>query len=236
MKPLLCCGLSAILVKPARVLSLATVMLALVVTSAHANGTGSCPFLQELERERAKVETFAARFEQKKTVALFDEVKTSTGLLLYKTPYQMIWKYESPDKTQMRIDRESVSFYFPQLEQIEVYPMQPGQSGSYFFFAFEATADEVEKNFEVSEPEKRDKFTVLRLAPKTDPLASQLRSITLWLAEDYLPRKILITEVSGDTTEVTLTDVRTNELIPEKELVFDAPEGTAIIRSEAGAF
>ncbi|GAB4331663.1 MAG: hypothetical protein Kow0099_03060 [Candidatus Abyssubacteria bacterium] len=211
-------------------------ILALPVSSSIANGTDACAFLEKLERQRQKVETFSAHFEQKKTVELFEEVKTSTGILLYKTPHQMIWKYESPDNTQMRIDRESVSFYFPQLEQIEIYPLQQGQSASYFFFAFEATARELDENFEVSPPEQQNQLTAVQLKPKTDPLASQLRSITLWLADDYLPRRIMITEANGDTTEVTLTHVRINEPIPDKELAFDAPEGTEVIKTEPGAF
>ncbi len=204
-------------------------------SSARANGVDADSFLHTLETQRGKVDTFAARFVQKKTLALFDEQKTSAGAVFYKAPRRMIWKYETPDNTQMLIDGRAVSFYFPELKQIEVYPLEQG-GASGFFFAFEATADEIEKNFDVSvDCGGAERLSRLELSPKSDPLASELKSITLWLGEsDYLPRKIRINEISGDVTDIELTDVRLNEPIADEELKFDAPEGTEVIEAGPG--
>lgn len=208
----------------------------LFASAAHANGVDSESFLHTLEKQRGKVDTFSARFVQKKTLTLFDEQKTSAGVVLYKAPRRMIWKYETPDKTQMLVDGRSVSFYFPELEQIEVYPSEESAGASPFFFAFEATADEIKKSFDVSVACGGDeRLSRVELSPKSDPLASELQSITLWLGEsDYLPRRIRINEISGDVTDIGLTEVRVNEPISDEELKFDAPEGTAVIEAGPG--
>ena len=192
-------------------------------------------FLRKFEKQRGKITTYSARFVQKKSLAVFNEQKVSTGVVLFKAPHQMIWKYETPDKTQMRVVGEEVSFYFPELRQIEKYPPRGG-SATPFFFAFEATADEIKRNFEVSvSPGEAGGLIQAKLAPKSEQLASGLQSITLWLEEsDYLPRKILISETSGDTTMIELSKVRVNEPIADKELKFDAPEGTPVIEADSG--
>jgi outer membrane lipoprotein-sorting protein len=217
---------------------IASVALAalLVDSAAHANGVDAESFLHTLEKQRGKVDTFAARFVQKKRLALFDEQKTSAGVVLYKAPRRMIWKYETPDKTQMRIDGRSVSFYFPELEQIEVYPSEESGGASPFFFAFEATADEIKKSFDVSVVcGGAERLSRVELSPKSEPLASELQSITLWLGEsDYLPRRIRINEISGDVTEIELIEGRINGPIADEELKFDAPEGTEVIEAGPG--
>jgi outer membrane lipoprotein-sorting protein len=42
----------------------------------------------------------------------------------------------------------------------------------------------------------------------------------------------LIKELSGDITEIELSEMRVNEPIPDEKLKFDAPEGTEIIREK----
>ena len=204
-----------------------------VGSTVYANGTDVDGFLQNLEDQRKKVHSYAARFKQNKTFALFDERKTSTGEVLYKHPQQMLWKYETPDKTQMRIDGKSVSFYFPELEQIEIYPSREG--ASHFFFAFEASAEELMENFDVRIGASADDRSYrAELVPKSEPLASELQRITLWVGKsDYLPRRVLIRELSGDSTEIEFFDIRVNEPLTDEALEFDAPETTEII--EAGA-
>jgi outer membrane lipoprotein-sorting protein len=145
----------------------------------------------------------------------------------------MIWKYETPDKTQMLVTNKAVSFYFPSLEQIEVYRMDQGKGAAPFFFAFEATVEEIKENFIISGPAKNQGLNRVELLPKTDPLASEVKNVVLWLSEkDYLPRKILITEVTGDTTEITFSNIEINRPISDKELQLDAPEGTEVIEGD----
>ncbi len=192
-------------------------------------------FLRKFEKQRGKITTYAAQFVQKKTLAVFDEQKVSKGVVLFKAPHQMIWKYETPDRTQMRVVGEEVSFYFPELKQIEKYPPRGG-GGTPFFFAFEATADEIRQNFEISvSPGEAAGLIQVKLIPRSEQMASGLQSITLWLEEsDYLPRKILISEPSGDTTVIEFSKVSVNQPIADKELKFDAPEGTQVIETDSG--
>jgi len=202
-----------------------------------ANGVDLDSLLQDMQGHREKVDTYKAHFVQTKTLELFGRQKSSNGVALYKAPRQMIWKYAAPDKTQMRIDNESVSFYFPELEQIEIYPLKEGR-GASFFFAFEATVEELEKNFTITDYSVCEGvLNRIDLYPKSDTVAPGLKSIILWLRiPDYLPEKILIREMSGDATEIELSDISVNIPLTDKELNFDAPEGTEVIRAESGLF
>lgn len=204
---------------------------------AWANGVDIDGFLRELEMKRGKINTFSARFVQKRTLAMFDEIKISKGILLYKAPRQMIWKYTEPDKTQMRLERDSVAFYFPDLEQIEIYPADRNGGNANFFFAFEASADELKESFEVAAGAGGEELTRIDLTPRAGQAPSQLKGLTLWLDDsDYLPRRIFIRDTSGDTTEIELSEVRVNEPIADEDLQFDAPQGTKIIENEPGGF
>lgn len=209
-----------------------------VASGVRANGDPTDDFLRDFENQRGKVTSYSARFVQKKTLALFDESKISSGSVLYKAPRQMLWKYEAPDKTQMRIDEESVAFFFPDLEQIEIYALEQSQGASYFFFAFEASADELKEKFDITvDTAAADTANRVRLVPKGVPLTSQLNDLTLWLREtDFLPQKILINELSGDSTEIELSGINANEPIDDDELKFNAPEGTEIIRAGSDMF
>ena len=204
---------------------------------AYGNGINVDCFLQDMESKRGKVETYAAKFVQVKTIVLFEESKMSSGVLLYKAPQKMIWKYEEPDKTQMRIEAESVAFYFPELEQIEIYPIGESGGTSSFFSAFETGAEELKHKFEVSVYAAEENVYRVELVPRSEPVSSQVSQITLWLeASDYLPRKMRILEVSGDSTAIELSEIRTNEPMADDELEFDAPEGTTIVKSDSDIF
>lgn len=211
----------------------------LIVFSFHSgtygNGMDVDGFLRDFEEHRGGVTTYSARFVQTKTLELFGETKVSTGSVLYKAPQRIIWKYEAPDRTQMRIERESVSFYFPELEQIEIYPAAQGKDASGLFFAFEATAAQLRDNFEISLGASEESVCRVELEPKSQSGALPVAGITLWLGRsDYLPRKILIREGSGDSTMIELSAIHVNEPIGDEEMEFDAPEGTRIIRNESG--
>ncbi len=218
-------------------LVLAAFVLFGIGSRAMANGVDVDGFLRDVERQRGKVETFSARFVQKKTLELFGDTKISKGTILYKAPRQMIWKYLEPDKTQMRMERDSVSFYFPELEQIEVYPAKQGDGASNFFFVFEASADELKGSFEVTIGRVDRQLTRIDLLPKVESIASQIMGLSLWLDKsDYLPRRILIRDVSGDTTDIEFSDIQVNEPITDDALQFDAPQGTKTIENGSGAF
>jgi outer membrane lipoprotein carrier protein len=212
-------------------------MLLCLGSSAYANGDDVDRFLNDFEENRGKIETYSGKFVQKRTLDLFGETRISTGNLLYKAPQKMIWKYETPDIMQMRVAREAVSFYFPDLEQIEIYPSNGNTGDSGFFFAFEATGDDLKKSFEITVSDGKNKTRRIDLLPKSGALSSQLAAITLLLDEsNYLPREILIREKMGDSTTIELSDIKVNEPIADDEMEFNAPEGTTIIEGGFGAF
>jgi outer membrane lipoprotein-sorting protein len=151
----------------------AVMILVCAVSDAAANGNDVGVFLKDFEQQRRGVKACTARFVQNKTIAVFDENKISTGAVLYKAPRQMLWQYEEPDKTQMRMDGETVSFYFPELEQIEIYEMDESRGAAHFFLAFEASADELNDNFEITLEDSGDeRLKKVRLIPKTEPISS----------------------------------------------------------------
>ena len=202
---------------------------------AYADGVDIDRFLKDLEENRGKIETYSGKFVQKRTLELFGETRISTGNLLYKTPQRMIWKYQTPDVMQMRLTREAVSFYFPDLEQIEIYPSSENTGDSGFFFAFESSAAQMKKNFEITVSDGKNGAYRVHLLPKSETLSSRLTAITLWLDKsDYLPRKILILEKMGDSTLIELSDIKVNEPLGDDEMEFNAPEGTTIIEGGSG--
>jgi outer membrane lipoprotein carrier protein len=218
-------------------LCIAVVFLLCLNAHSHGQCESAKGFLHDFAKHRANVATYSAKFVQKRTLGLFGETRTSTGAVYYKSPQKMMWKYESPDNTQMLVERESVSFYFPELEQIEVYAVKEGEEASGFFFAFEAGADELEKSFEISTSDEGEEIRRVELLPKPGSGQSQLAAITLWLdRSNYLPREILIRDTAGDTTEIKLSEIEINRSIDDKVMKFDAPEGTAIVEGMSGAF
>jgi outer membrane lipoprotein carrier protein len=212
-----------------------------VVLCLHSAVRGECSdvdgFLHDFEKHRGNVETYSANFVQKRMMDIFGEERISTGVVLYKAPERMMWKYQTPDRTQMLVERESVSFYFPELEQIEIYALGKGEEASSFFFAFEAGADALKKTFEISLGADDEPLRRVELSPKPGADMSRLASLTLWIDKsDYLPREILIRDKTGDSTDIKLSDIKVNQPIADVEMNFNAPEGTTIVQGDSGTF
>ncbi len=202
-------------------------------------------FLARLDAHRAKLVDFTATFRQRQYASLFDDTKLSSGVLKYRAPGEMLWEYREPDHSYLRVSKTEVQFYFPLLEQIEVYPIADQRSMSSLLASFNQPVADLRQDYRL---EYRSPGTAraelatgtvefpdapgLTLIPQEPALQAQFTRIDLWVRpESFVPCLLTIAEPTGDTTTFVFDDIKTNTGLDDAALTFHAPPGTTVVRS-----
>lgn len=201
-------------------------------------------FLAKLDEARAHLTDFSAAFRQLRYASLFDDTKLSTGRVTYRAPDEMLWEYQTPDRSFLRLGKEDVRFYFPLLEQIEVYPRGAQGNMSSLMDSFNGGAGALRETYEITlHPPGSGHATIdgadvevpdapgLRLTPLDAALLEQFSRVDFWVRPDtFVPCLLIIEEPTGDRTTFHFTEIRTNQGLDDAALDFHAPPDTEVIR------
>lgn len=220
---------------------MAVLCLAPAVARAAVNDLDS--FLHELDQRRPQIADITATFRQAKYAALFEDTKVSSGEFVYRAPVDMLWKYEKPDQSFLRVSADDVRFYFPLLEQIEVYPLDDKRNMTSLMSSFNQDSAQLRKQYEITflprgsakldfagEAVAFPESPGIRLVPTDEGLAAQFSQIELWVEPDsFVPCAIIITEPTGDRTTFLFSDIHTNSGVDDAALAFHAPPGTDVV-------
>ncbi len=179
-----------------------------------------------------------ASFVHTKEVPLFDETISSSGVLSYRKPDQLLLQYTEPDSSLVLIADHRIWLYYPELQQAHRYDVDPELVVPGIFLAFGGSAEGLADRFdvEVKEAERSTGYFVERivLTPKegTD-LETEVRSIELLIRrETNLPVRCEFWEVSGDHTVFAFDDFSINPGLQPSLFTFVPPEGTEVFEVE----
>lgn len=186
-----------------------------------------------------------AAFRQVKYTALFDDTKLSSGRFTFRAPADMLWAYQEPDASFLRVSTTEVQFYFPLLEQIEVYPLDARQSMNSVMASLTQDSAALRAQYAVTyHPPGTAQADVagetvtiadapgMRLIPTGDELRAQFTQLDVWVRPDsFAPCLLIITEASGDRTTFLFDEIVTNSGVDDVALDFHAPAGTEVIRA-----
>lgn len=181
----------------------ALVVLACVAwpASAHAAGDAAAELASILGRR--STEALDARFRQTKRIALLRDPLISTGRVRFEPPDGMRWEVISPEPLVVDA-RDGVVRAGPPGALKEVPEGMIGALPGGFSGVFGATAAEIALAFDVTRAAGREPGA-FRLTPKDPAMARVLERIDLELeAETGVPRRVVLHEAGGDSSEIEI--------------------------------
>jgi outer membrane lipoprotein carrier protein len=197
---------------------------------ATAYGADVATVVAGLKRRYASVDTIAGNFQQTYRAPGIDQVES--GVFWLKRPGLMRWEYLSPEEKLFVADGRESFLYVPQDHQVTVQPLTATDlHGTPLQFLLGET--DIDKSFVVSweadfKPQGSNTY-VIRLTPRKRE--ADYAFLVLELDQtSYGILRIIIRELSGNTSEFLLTNVSANVKIENKKFRFKAPKGVEVIR------
>jgi outer membrane lipoprotein-sorting protein len=174
-------------------------------------------FLQQLETVQGRLRTFQAAFSEQRTLSTIARPLYFEGRLYYERGRLFFMAYEKPLESVLQVKGQEALLYVagsPAADVVDLAQLD-GMPRHTELFAWQA------EDFQGAIYVLEDSY---RLVPQASGGAG--RRLTIWLDRcSLLMRGLRIEEGSGDTTTLTLTEVRTNEALPQAVRNFVLPPG-----------
>jgi outer membrane lipoprotein carrier protein len=149
--------------------------------------------------------------------------KTS-GTFAFMRPGKFRWTYDKPFDQLIVGDGEKVWIYDRDLNQVIVRKLDAALGATPA--ALLAGDNALEKNFSLVAAGAENAIDYVDATPKTAD--SQFKRIRLGFV-DNLPRRMVLTDAFGQTTELTFSDVRRNPDLPPDTFRFTPPKGADVV-------
>ncbi len=183
-----------------------------------------------LQKRYAAVQTVSAEFRQVYRAPGIDQVES--GILLMKKPGLMRWEYRVPERKLFVADGRSSYLYTPEDRQVLVRSLSASEIRSTPL-QFLLGHGDILKSF-IAAPEtefraKSDGSAILRLTPRS----SEPDYAFLVLECDqktYDLRRIVIRELTGNTSEFELSNLTTNVKVDDRQFQFKIPKGVEVVQ------
>lgn len=186
--------------------------------------------LDEIDVRLESVKTLKARFEQRKFTPILKKPLVSSGKVAVLGE-RTLWETQRPNQSVMLTDSRQLRVYYPDQKVIEVYEL--GEDVRGFSGSPLPRIAPLRAMFEISEgrgdgkrPRDED-VLVLELLPKGETLKKHVERVRVEI-DTRVPcaRRIEITDIDGERTEIEFRDVTLNAKVDEDEVVLKAPAGT----------
>ncbi|HEY7442093.1 MAG TPA: outer membrane lipoprotein chaperone LolA [Vicinamibacterales bacterium] len=192
-------------------------------------------FARDLQQKYDKVRDFSADFVQTYRGGVLRQTATERGRLLVKKPGKMRWEYREPERKLFVSDGRKLYSYVPEDRQVLVTDV-PDDDHATTPALFLAGKGNLTRDFTVTYENKVQDApagtTVLKLAPRR----AEPEYDWLMLAVDptTLEIRMLITvDAQGGRSTFSLTNLKENVGVADKEFAFSIPRGVEVITDRA---
>ena len=170
--------------------------------------------------------TQSAQGTFRQTVANRDgrTTQTSSGTFAFQRPGKFRWTYDKPFDQLIVGDGAKVWVYDKDLNQVIVRPLDAALGATPA--ALLAGDNALEKNFSLVAGGADNGIEYVDATPKTNE--SQFKQIRLGFV-DQLPRRMVLTDAFGQTTELTFADVKRNPKLAPDTFAFTPPKGADVV-------
>jgi outer membrane lipoprotein-sorting protein len=203
-------------------------LIIVLLTCASAQAASVDEVLTGLQSYWGTIDTFTARFVQKKHLALFADDVTSRGTFAYKKPGDMVFRYDPPDDAVIGIKPGLVTYYFPSLKKAKRIHLSSGVNVPQWMSFGLGPINDIGalKNAAAVTVSEANGATVLTFAPKD--AKETIREISVSMRKDYTPLKVRIVERNGDFTTIEFTEQRVNPPVSDSVFNVKIPAGVAV--------
>ena len=189
---------------------------------------------KDLQQKYDKVRDFSADFVQTYRGGVLRQTATERGRLIVKKPGKMRWEYRDPERKLFVSDGRKLYSYVPEDRQVLVSDV-PDDDHATTPALFLAGKGNLGRDFTVSYAEADEApagTTVLKLSPrKTEP---EYDWLMLAIDPVSLQIRMLITvDAQGGRSTFSLTNLKENVGVADKEFAFSIPRGVEVITDRA---
>jgi outer membrane lipoprotein carrier protein len=150
--------------------------------------------------------------------------QTTAGTFAFARPGKFRWTYDKPFDQLIVGDGEKVWVYDRDLNQVIVRKLDAALGATPA--ALLAGDNALESNFTLVAAGADGGLEYVDATPKAAD--SQFKRIRLGFAEN-LPRRMILTDAFGQTTQLTFSDVQRNPQLPPETFSFTPPKGADVV-------
>lgn len=197
-------------------LSVMSFIILSVVTSAggvhsSAEPSGGHDILEQIRQKHGNTQAIKATVHQDRKLHSLREPIHITGTIILQKPGILRWEAAAPEKTTMIIDRKTITKYYPDTEEAEIYRLSDNfiaRSTMVFFSSVMWGAlEEMEKKFSVETVRESDDI-IVKLVPLSKIVSKYLSSVIIFYSEETgMPKGFEVETPKGDTTVTRLEDI-----------------------------
>ncbi|MGR5305213.1 outer membrane lipoprotein carrier protein LolA [Vibrio mediterranei] len=162
--------------------------------------------MEELQQQLAQHPIVRGDFEQKRTLAMFDQPLTSTGQFTLDKTHGLLWRQDVPFTVQLVLTKDKLRQTFAD-QPAQVITAKDNPMAFYFshiFLAvFHGDTDQLKQQFDMTFKADNGQWT-LALTPKAAPLNTVFNTITLGGKSDL--ERLTLQEIRGDKTDILFSN------------------------------
>ena len=187
---------------------------------------------QRLQARYRGIRDFSADFTQTYRGGVLKTKTTERGTVLVKKPGLMKWLYTKPERKDFVSDGQQIYWYLPEDKQVTVWDVPEGNQASTPYLFLSGRGD-IARDFTAGSVDAGIPGTAgLKLVPRrAEP---EYEYLVVALDPESLQIRALVTrDRQGGESTLTLTNMKENVGISDKEFVFRIPRGVRVIRDAA---
>lgn len=208
------------------------VALATGVLGGAGAGTSVEEVVGRVEATCERTRDLAARFHQTATNRTLGTVQEASGRFLAKRPGKMRWEYETPEHRLFVTDGKTLWSYSQPDRQVVIQDVASALT-SRLPLAFLAGNCQLDTTFDIALVEHAGtrasaRTRILDLRPK-HPEAGIARMLLEINTQGYRVERTTLFDAYGNTTAITLTDIRMNSGLDDEQFRFVPPTGVTVV-------
>ena len=208
-----------------------TLLLLVAAAAAPLHAQRADSIIERTSTIYRQLRSLTADFDQVVSNEMLGTFK-SRGALAQSGPSRLSMRFTDPAGEAIVIDGTSIWIYTPSTAPGQVLQAPIARAAGYGVNLLGWLLDRPTERYTVSylraDTASGSPVDVLRLTPAVDGLP--FTSATLWLARsDGLPRRLEVSEPSGNRRTLTLSKLRTNITLPDGTFTFTPPQGVKIV-------
>jgi len=187
--------------------------------------------LNRLDEQSQRIDDLTAEFVEKKFTVLLKKPLASQGRVSVMGS-RTRWDTIEPHATTLFTDDKQVALYFPSRKTAEVYPID--RRLRPLIVSPVPRLATLERHFRIEQLEPdapATEFLWLRLTPKDEALSEFIDEVRVQVDVAVgLARRVEMIDPDGDRTVIEFTDIRTNVGLTSRDVTWDFPPDTRIVR------
>lgn len=198
----------------------------LAIPSGAQHDEDVAPILEQLKKAQESLQDFTADIKQVKISSLFTEPQVSRGRMRFKRPNQIWVEMYPPYPTVTVLNEGVLLIYFPEERVAQRYDVAGNPVLAKWLLFFQNPIETMGKRIWLQEKKKEE--VVLGIDPVEDLAIFQEIRITLDTS-NWMPKRLEMTEKTGDRTIITYYNVRINVGVSGSSFQLRLPSDVEII-------